>query len=108
MRISDWSSDVCSSDLPSVLAMASMTVAFVYLVDDPVNDRATPQVPASPRLTIGAPPGAAELAASVIGEDFVDRASSDRSAERRFGKACVRTCISRWSPDNSQKTKVRD
>src|SRR3546814_4004206 len=57
--------------------MASMTVAFVSLDDDPVNDSATPQVPASPRLTIGAPPGAAELADSVIGEDFVDRASSD-------------------------------
>src|SRR3546814_16179195 len=58
------------------MARASMTVAFVSLDDDPVNDRATPQVPASPRLTIGAPPGAAELADSVIGEDFVDRASS--------------------------------
>src|SRR3546814_14067757 len=41
------------------------------------TDTLFPYRRSSDLLTIGAPPGAAELADSVIGEDFVDRASSD-------------------------------
>src|SRR3546814_3535413 len=31
MRISDWSSDVCSSDLPSILADTSPDIVFDYI-----------------------------------------------------------------------------
>src|SRR3546814_11082312 len=30
-----------------------------------------------------------------------------RSEERRVGKECVRTCRSRWSPENKKKKKIR-
>src|SRR3546814_11791133 len=33
--------------------------------------------------------------------------SRPRSAERRVGKECVRTCRSRWSPSNSKKKNNR-
>src|SRR3546814_7020071 len=81
VRISDWSSDVCSSDLP--LAPERHHVR----VDD-----------------------LAELAGvAVAGEDgggdgrrgvaVADRLHGcDKSEERRVGKECVSTCRSRWSP----------
>src|SRR3546814_13869264 len=40
-------------------------------------------------------------AASGVGKDlwlFLQRGGEFRSEERRVGKACVRTCRSRWSP----------
>src|SRR3546814_9914955 len=71
MRISDWSSDVCSSDLfwGSCLCVASAlvfsqsgSVAFSFWI------------------------------LMVAGVGFA------RSEERRVGKECVSTCRSRWSP----------
>src|SRR3546814_8218566 len=79
MRISDWSSDVCSSDL----------------VADPLADqdrRARDR--ASCCTTTGAP--AVASAGSPDGSRRPTRAS--RSEERRVGKECVSTCRSRWSP----------
>src|SRR3546814_2334017 len=73
MRISDWSSDVCSSDLCRCS-----------------QDRR----PSPPRLALARPakPAAREQAA-----DRPAQAGS-RSEERRVGKECVSTCRSRWSP----------
>src|SRR3546814_18022812 len=96
MRISDWSSDVCSSDL------------LVFLI-----------------IALGEAGGIFEHAARAVGEPEVDpelkeqrrenhdkqgrrgrdqrkeRHETDveaRSEERRVGKECVSTCRSRWSP----------
>src|SRR3546814_2343352 len=77
MRISDWSSDVCSSDL-------HLTVdAVPHLV---VSGRSQQQ------------PAAVELV--LDGQDEGQGAGADRqrSEERRVGKECVSTCRSRWSP----------
>src|SRR3546814_10514665 len=76
MRISDWSSDVCSSDLPRGMRLAV------------VADRlAVPQHPAC-------------LGPAEPGQDAQQRglAAAIRSEERRVGKECVSTCRSRWSP----------
>src|SRR3546814_16821877 len=75
MRISDWSSDVCSSDL--------ITLARVSA--GPPAGKATTTVV-----------GAAALAAVPT--------RPSRSEERRVGKECVSTCRSRWSPDHYKKT----
>src|SRR3546814_10836819 len=76
MRISDWSSDVCSSDLvrrrPSTVARTG---------SDP---RTTGPVATTVALT-----------AEDKGEELKDKG---RSEERRVGKECVSTCRSRWSP----------
>src|SRR3546814_7409630 len=79
MRISDWSSDVCSSDLIRAL-----------------------------RLHVGrkARIGCGEAwCVSIVGMGFVvglqqqaEAAKFSRSEERRVGKECVSTCRSRWSP----------
>src|SRR3546814_18381929 len=96
MRISDWSSDVCSSDLqrlglleaghPRVedegqdLALLGR-VALVELADE--HDR----------VGVGA-----------VGDEGL----RPRSEERRVGKECVSTCRSRWSPDTYKKNDNRE
>src|SRR3546814_3079098 len=68
MRISDWSSDVCSSDLPPLHAHVDVGAAQ--------TERCLPAG--------GARRGAEKHLL--------------RSEERRVGKECVSTCRSRWSP----------
>src|SRR3546814_3886378 len=70
MRISDWSSDVCSSDL----------------------------CPASPLPGRGAGPGSGDAGHGAGGRAVRPGAARARSEERRVGKECVSTCRSRWSP----------
>src|SRR3546814_1252768 len=90
MRISDWSSDVCSSDLnrPAECRTAkngkdqqrpSMPVA------DPLQCHYASQNAACDRA--GHPPGLKP-----------EKSFAFRSEERRVGKECVSTCRSRWSP----------
>src|SRR3546814_1669746 len=74
MRISDWSSDVCSSDLNG---QARQTGKRAHAVP-PRQSRATAS--GSRRRWRVAP------------------ANPRRSEERRVGKECVSTCRSRWSP----------
>src|SRR3546814_12990934 len=91
MRISDWSSDVCSSDLRDE-QVAGMHVA----VEQAVLQRA-----AQPR-----PHAAAHEVLEVVAGGTQRRAVIDRrSEERRVGKECVSTCRSRWSPYTSTKNK---
>src|SRR3546814_6304518 len=80
MRISDWSSDVCSSDLDSAAALAAPLRARVGRVDP---DR------------IGVCRTRAE--SRLVGANR-HRGATVRSEERRVGKECVSTCRSRWSP----------
>src|SRR3546814_7457934 len=78
LRISDWSSDVCSSDLDGIEIyeyMASYLHAKVAVVDR----------------------------CAMVGSSNLDpfslllaREANVRSEERRVGKECVSTCRSRW------------
>src|SRR3546814_16599905 len=96
MRISDWSSDVCSSDLDAAV---------------------DPEHVAGHELSLGAEQRAGDAAVHrpgqlglVVGHDLPDgvegvglgaeleHAVQERSEERRVGKECVSTCRSRWSP----------
>src|SRR3546814_4916158 len=93
MRISDWSSDVCSSDLlahlialPRMIAAAGVKVAIIHRAafmreaggdDDAILDMRMDQ------------PDEGEMAKMI-----------DRSEERRVGKECVSTCRSRGSQDH--------
>src|SRR3546814_3303308 len=81
MRISDWSSDVCSSDL-----------CFGFVVE-PVRTRRHNDLVAL--LFVQAI--VAQNAALVLGA-VAAVARGPRSEERRVGKECVSTCRSRWSP----------
>src|SRR3546814_11438221 len=95
MRISDWSSDVCSSDLTLPLPARKLYAAFA---DDRVEAarEACDQVVQPRPLGGGHDLGVVGVEAA-IGDVLPDRAG-ERSEERRVGKECVSTCRSRWSP----------
>src|SRR3546814_8695352 len=84
MRISDWSSDVCSSDLQRSLSR--------------------PPHPQQERMTMATTKRKTELKLVENGPDLsqletmlVDFSKEQaRSEERRVGKECVSTCRSRW------------
>src|SRR3546814_20475025 len=82
MRISDWSSDVCSSDL-----------AVVHPADH-LRGRDTDAVEED-LVEVGGPGDLAQ-------RPDVDPGGA-RSEERRVGKECVSTCRSRWSQCHEKK-----
>src|SRR3546814_9816319 len=85
MRISDWSSDVCSSDLPWLLLPIGAVYALLYYgLFRFFIRRFDLTTPGRERGEV------AEAASASTG--------GTRSEERRVGKECVRTCRSRWSP----------
>src|SRR3546814_12446296 len=90
MRISDWSSDVCSSDLPfMVLPLYASLEKLDRSLIEAALDLGASQLHAFRTVVI-------PLALPGI-------VSGSRSEERRVGKECVRTCRSRWSPYHSKK-----
>src|SRR3546814_7510589 len=84
MRISDWSSDVCSSDL----------TASVFLKLAPGRVLGEAQVRSIVNLVASSVPGLPADRVSVVDQS----GTLLRSEERRVGKECVSTCRSRWSP----------
>src|SRR3546814_9503209 len=81
MRISDWSSDVCSSDLAEL---------------DQREARRPEEKAAHHRaVAVQARSAPASLTVCIM--------TTARSEERRVGKECVSTCRSRWSPYHSKK-----
>src|SRR3546814_19333404 len=90
MRISDWSSDVCSSDLPDTTYLERWDC--ISILDRPICSAEGP---------------ADSIRQPVLKPDRDVRPFQDvlidRSEERRVGKGCVSTCRSRWSPYPSKK-----
>src|SRR3546814_16414042 len=115
MRISDWSSDVCSSDLRGAQRVEVGCAAVqqdVRLASHDAGGRARDVeqhhveavagrfVP--PRIGVGGV-GRAQVR---VGADAQPREGvAPRSEERRVGKECVSTCRSRGSPYHSKKKK---
>src|SRR3546814_19760055 len=102
MRISDWSSDVCSSDL--LAHMARSRPFEVRSFRPPASDKATQHYQ---WFRVAAPIGDDPLLhrgflafASDMGLLSSAMLPHGRSEERRVGKECVSTCRSRWSPSN--------
>src|SRR3546814_17697445 len=112
MRISDWSSDLCSSDVGDSLRFCIIIEIGPYfallagLVDHPVP-------PFAQHLFAVATP---IFAAGAVEADISDRSGgpagsgnighvvrTERTEGRREGKELGRTCRSRWSPDQSKK-----
>src|SRR3546814_4517615 len=107
MRISDWSSDVCSSDLilnnkyfgemnPRQIEYAQSIIdasqRLLALIND-ILDLAT--IEAGYMALDRSPVDVHLLLRSVYD---LTREWAGRSEERRVGKECVSTCRSRWSP----------
>src|SRR3546814_5212968 len=83
MRISDWSSDVCSSDLLDMFLTSKLKICgevelqvHQFLLSRTGRLEDVERIYAHPQSL----------------------AQCKRSEERRVGKECVSTCRSRWSP----------
>src|SRR3546814_19520703 len=115
MRISDWSSDVCSSDLPL------STASFEPLAHPDAAFSERPFL--SPRVAMTLGRREASAAVEAYAREFaargveVERLSGDALAaripalrpgspeERRFGDGRCVTGSARWSPDTRTKKK---
>src|SRR3546814_12322387 len=99
MRISDWSSDVCSSDLLDLAESEERLRLNDQRKDEFLailaHELRNPLAPISNALHILRPWLAAEPQTASLGQ-MMER--QVRSEERRVGKECVSTCRSRWSP----------
>src|SRR3546814_11049659 len=108
MRISDWSSDVCSSDLHTQAFIQAAESASINL-----RRAGADQVAVSLDETVTVEDVHALLAvfAQAVGKTWdasaqhalpaqhgIPECVQRRSEERRVGKECVSTCRSRWSP----------
>src|SRR3546814_14725372 len=85
MRISDWSSDVCSSDLFEDSGETTRTIGYT-LASDGTDDYISVDI------------------AKPDDGGFVFR-TLGRSEERRVGKECVSTCRSRWPPYHQKQNR---
>src|SRR3546814_12647867 len=97
MRISDWSSDVCSSDFPAQLTSADGFVLLVHHEDFPeISGKVVMFTQIVDHLTNRHIFGHRDQIAlhQAAGRFLWIR---ERSEERRVGKECVSTCRSRWS-----------
>src|SRR3546814_14523016 len=106
MRISDWSSDVCSSDL---VAKAYRPGHADYAYDAKYGFRDYRGGGRSSARETAARVAAGGVARLVIPEvsirAYLIELGGDRSEERRVGKECVSTCRSRWSAYHYKKKK---
>src|SRR3546814_14354745 len=99
MRISDWSSDVCSSDLSLPLAASHAALGILAGVLEARRSGV------GARLEVSM----ADSAMWALSEEFALQANAPgpgwgtfaarnvRSEGRRVGKECVSTCRSRWA-----------
>src|SRR3546814_18472385 len=97
MRISDWSSDVCSSDLLSVTLHKSVvsTAVIMFVI-------ANAGVFSFLLNRAGVPDALGTWLSHIFETKFTFLMGMNvaRSEGRRVGKECVSTCRSRWSPYN--------
>src|SRR3546814_13883000 len=122
MRISDWSSDVCSSDLIvdqlySRLRYSGTAYTHLRAAGLPDNQVVTIMGPSKTESLSGYRLGVAFGAAPVVermeklqaivslraagyNQAVLGTWFSERSEERRVGKECVSTCRSGWSPNH--------
>src|SRR3546814_17452032 len=108
MRISDWSSDVCSSDLLAGIIIKTRSQIRIRLtINQNMIFTIIPTQKSFPSILLKK---VIEKASKIFDipvqyhiPDGINRLKTSdriRSEERRVGKACVRPCNSRWWPSN--------
>src|SRR3546814_15203449 len=99
MRISDWSSDVCSSDLVVQLPLSCVFAVAGAPTSSPAERPAILATPTDTAVMATAQPSNRPTIGALVADSGWRLV---RSEERRGGKACVSTCRSRWSPYHYQ------
>src|SRR3546814_15023759 len=102
MRISDWSSDVCSSDLLSKQAGFPLHIEHEGFEETGIDPGGREFGRGETEVAAAKEPGRQlsrrKPVRRHLGAELVPREL--RSEARRVGKECVSTCRSRWAPDH--------
>src|SRR3546814_14346998 len=122
MRISDWSSDVCSSDLAADEEHLEGVHLAGQLADRDRHGREGGEGADHPddglertggglhagrvRKRRDRSEGGGTMPCGPAGGQRIAAAGLARSEERRVGKECVSTCRSRWSPSHYKKKTI--
>src|SRR3546814_11553503 len=96
MRISDWSSDVCSSDL--IKFSLRFTIALALAGEETGSLDVYSAEMAGRQDLVALRDRIRVQADEALGRNETEVIVHQRSEERRVGKECVSTCRSRWSP----------
>src|SRR3546814_19543116 len=100
MRISDWSSDVCSSDLVrngTTSLFAALDIATGAVIGKYYKrHRATEFLDFLKRIDAAIPKGPD---VHLVMDNYATHKTPKRSEERRVGKDSVSTCRTRWTAD---------
>src|SRR3546814_17840933 len=104
MRISDWSSDVCSSDLRGTAQVASGSSGNTGR-GSPCQSKFARFGEVSPGTSTSRTRSGGNRCWNPARQCPRDFTRIERSEERRVGKECVSTCRSRWSQYHSKKNK---
>src|SRR3546814_17260383 len=114
MRISDWSSDVCSSDLLPLREARWLGQADRVYHDLDVPAAILDRARADAERVCGAAPAAPQPGLTIVLEmDLREIAPGTDSPivaiteERRVGKGCVSTCRTRWAPYHYKKKQPK-
>src|SRR3546814_18911786 len=105
MHISDWSSDVCSSDLGWCAGLACASPPTSRHLRTRLNLAA---FGCAPWIRWCQRPETAGYSRSSSLIPVLARVCASRSEERRVGKECVRTCRSRWSPYHYKNKQLNE
>src|SRR3546814_11809729 len=100
MRISDWSSDVCSSDLLNKLEPGKDIRITLLEGSDRILSALPEKMSAAAHKLLVERGVAVQTSVRVaeVRQDALIDSDGRRSEERRVGKECDSTCRSRWSP----------
>src|SRR3546814_13087516 len=107
MRISDWSSDVCSSDLlDDACRVASAEVPPLHVVDRAQDRHGLAEC----GFAAGGQGNAARRSFQQLRAQLFFKSldlGCERSEERRVGKECFRPCRIRWLPEHKKQKRTR-
>src|SRR3546814_14780911 len=105
MRISDWSSDVCSSDLLRRAHQANSNV--IEWSRQHAGEPTFISVITLMELEMGVRRlENKDIKQGQVLRQWLDAQVKPRSEERRVGKECVSTCRSRWSTYHEKKKTI--
>src|SRR3546814_19671777 len=96
MRISDWSSDVCSSDLKVACETFKKIPGVAECIIIQTASRV--EIFTVSNLETGDTPDGRRVEGKALVLNQIKETWESRSEERSVGKECVSTCRSRWSP----------
>src|SRR3546814_14797725 len=104
MRISDWSSDVCSSDLQSIADLNASVPSLSFVDGGPSQRRVVIRgIQAAGEPTVGTYYDETPVTGVIGAGNDAGGSTPERSEERRAGQEWVSPGESRWVPAHQKK-----